>query len=69
MFGYLSGLYFPFSNDDLMNNLEENLFCIVGGKVLISGKDIAESKGKLTHRFFRHCMFIEVVLLSSEQTE
>lgn len=49
MFGYLSGSYFPFSNDDLMNNLEENLFCIVGGKVLSSGKDIAESKGKLIH--------------------
>lgn len=49
MFGYLSCLYFPITNNALMNNLEENHFCIVGGKFLISRKGIAESKGKSIH--------------------
>lgn len=51
MFGYLSGLYFPITNNALMTNLEENQFCIVGGKFLISRRGIAESKGKSIHRF------------------
>ena len=49
MFGYLSDLHFPITNNALMNNLAENHFCIVGGKFLISRNDVAESKGKLIH--------------------
>lgn len=49
MFGYLSDLHFPITNNVLMNNLAENNFCIVGGKFLISRNDVAESKGKSIH--------------------